>query len=54
MERNKRIKVPDWLKKGRKNHLATVRRYAKKHNISLVSAERELTILDEEKAQTSN
>ncbi len=52
MERNERLNnIPDWLKRTRKNYLAKIRRYAKKHKMSLAVAKGEIDHKAEEDAQ---
>lgn len=45
------IKVPKWIRKAKKNRLARVKRYAKKHNLSIAEAESILIETEEENAQ---
>lgn len=39
MKNYKIVNMPDWIKKAKRNWKAKVKRYAKKHNISIDEAE---------------
>jgi len=42
------IKLPDWIKKAKKNRMARVRYYAKKYGVSIKEAEQIVNEKDEE------